>query len=287
MNQAAHDMTVILADPSFSGRVPRARQVSVLNERAAASFDVRQPHLNLFVLSNATNLGPIARLVREANAVHKLRALFVRADVACNWSVPMLDRAGIRTLRNTLVHDSNAIPERVLRAWAWGAQNDLIADALAFDDKLIVRDCALNSFEVDFELLPVLAKLPPESRSTFTVDPDGSFLHWAVGDVHVSLDEIRYALEPGFRESSDLKRLASQKRFGSAVAQLRKEAGLSQAEITGLSVKQVSRIERGHSAPRLQSLRILADAHSMPIDDYLEAIAVRARSERSEGGIES
>lgn len=275
MTAVAQDMTVLVADPAFAGKVPKAPQISVLTPHTAAQFDVHSPRANLFVVSTAADLEPVAKFVHDANNVHKLRALFVRSDFDCAWSVPLLERAGIRALRNTIVHTSAAVPTRVLKAWAWGAERTLIADAVSVGDRLLVRDCTLRTIEVAFGQVPALAGLPQAARPAFSVDPDGSFLHWTEGDVHVSLSEIRYALEPELRENVDLKRLASQKRFGLAVAGLRKERGLRQSDIGGVSSKQVHRIESGVVSPRLETVSKLAAALGLNTKDYLDAIASR------------
>lgn len=278
MTTADLQMTVFVADPAFAGPVPKAAHISVFTPKTAKGFNVGEPWLNLFVISAATDLGPVAQLVHEASSVHKLRALFVRTEFDSAWSLPLLDRAGIRTLRNTIVHRSGDIPARVLRAWAWGAQHELIADAVATDDHLLVRDCALKTFELDFSQIPVLSKLAGASRSEFSIDPDGSYLHWPKEDIHLSLDEIRYALEPDFRTEIQWRRLTSQERFGAAVAELRRRAGLRQSDLPSLSTKQVSRIETGKVLPRLDTISKLASVHNMTVEEYLNELASRMRA---------
>lgn len=267
------EMAVLMADPGFKGRIPGGRHVSVLSPSTAKSFDLRKPGTDFFVITTATELEPVARYIHEANSIHRLRALFVRTDIDCAWFLPMLERANVRTLRNMLVHSSCSVPERVLRAWQLGAQDQLIADAAVVDDRLFVRDCALERFEIGFRDVPALAKLPEVERARFVVDPDGSYLHWDHNDTHIGLDTIRYALDPGFRSKVDLRRLSFDDRFGGAVRTLRLSRGLRQSDIRGLSAKQVSRIEAGQGFPRLETVRKLAEAHGMDATSFLDEIA--------------
>jgi len=265
------NMAVVVADPTFSAQVPRAAHFSVFTTRSAGRIDVHQERLGLFVVSTATGLAPVADLVHRASSLHKLRALFVRADVDCSWSLPLLERAGIRALRNTIVHNSPQLPARVLRAWAWGAERELIADAVATDDSLLVRDCALETISVPFALIPTLADLP--SRSRFEVDSDGSYLHWPETDTHLSLSELRYATDADYKSKTDLKRAVAHRRFGWAVAELRKKHGLHRTDVTGLSARQIARIESGDVHPRLATISTLAAAHGMPRNEYLDTLA--------------
>lgn len=271
----------MMGDPGFTGPVPRGPRTYVLSLGALGSIDVKRSGANFFVFTSASGLEPVAEFVHHANSVHRLRALFVRADVDCTWFLQMFERANLRTLRNTLVHTDPAVPRRVIHAWQRGAQDMLIADATVAGDRLLVRSCALNSFEVGFTDISALARLPEDGRGKFVIDQDGSYLHWPASDTHVGLDMIRFALEPEFREATLLSKLAFDRRFGRAVRAMRREAGLRQSDIPGLSARQVSRIEygagagdgAGGSVPRFETVRKLAAAHSLSVGGYLDRIA--------------
>jgi hypothetical protein len=270
---SGHAITVLMADPGFKGTIPRGPGVSVLSAKTARSSDIRKPGTEFFVVAAATELEPVSALVHEASSIHRLRALFVRADIDYTWLLPMLERANVRTLRNTLVHASSRVPERVLRAWRNGAQNELIADATVSGDNLFVRSCALERFEIGFGDVPALAKMPVAERTRFSLDPDGSYLHWDWGDTHVGVESLRYLLNPDAMRAADLRRLSFDRRFGGAVRALRLSSGLRQADVEGLSAKQVSRIEAGIGVPRAATVRKLAEAHGMSPSDYLERVA--------------
>jgi hypothetical protein len=63
------------------------------------------------------------------------------------------------------------------------------------------------------------------------------------------------------------------RRYGAAIAKLRTAKGLKQSEITGLSERQVRRIEKGEGTT-YESLRRLAAAHQMDTSEYLRQVAV-------------
>ncbi len=270
---AVHELTVVMGDPGFAGSVPRGPRTSVLPLEAIEPIDVKRSGSHYFVFTPASGLEIVAQLVHAANSAHRLRALFVRADVECTWFLTMFERANLRTLRNTLVHTDPVVPQRVIRAWQVGAQDRLIADATVSDDRLLVRSCALESFDVSFSDIPALARLPESERAEFVIDEDGSYLHWEASDTHVGLETIRFAIDPAFRETALLSKLAFDQRFGRAVRAVRAEHGLRQSDVPGLSARQVSRIEAGSGTPRPATLRKMAAAHSMDVSEYLDRIA--------------
>lgn len=61
-------------------------------------------------------------------------------------------------------------------------------------------------------------------------------------------------------------------RFGEAVAAFRKQCGLKQADIHGLSERQVRRIEKGERT-KVDTLGILARSHGLSLKAYLDKIA--------------
>lgn len=270
---AVREMTIVMGDPGFEGTVPRGPKTSVLSLEAVGSIDVKRSTSSYFVFTSASGLEAVAQLVHAANSAHRLRALFVRADVECTWFVPMFERANLRTLRNTLVHTDPAVPQRVITAWQMGAQDRLIADATVSAGRLFVRSCVLDSFEVAFRDVPALARMPEHERAGFVIDPDGSYLYWEASDTHVGLEMIRFAIDSAFRETSLLAKLAFDERFGRAVRAIRMERGLRQTDIPGLSPRQVSRIEAGLSTPRHETLRKIAAAHSLGVSEYLDRVA--------------
>ncbi len=113
---------------------------------------------------------------------------------------------------------------------------------------------------------------PPQHRSFFTISSEGSYLHWPEGDVHIDLDAIRCLKDAGWRRKKERERLLYDLRFGEAVAALRTQRGIKQAEIQGLSERQVRRIEKGERT-KLATLAVVAGSHGLSLEKYLDEIA--------------
>ena len=235
-------------------------------------LDISIAH-NVFVIANAGELEEIADFVRQANESKKLRAIMVRQDTYQNWITQLLAKADLRTLKNMIVHSGRDVPKRVLTAWQYGAQSELISDAAVFGNKLYVLDCALKRYEIAFEAIAALSKIPKKERDNFIIAEEGSHISWTKYDIDLNLDSIRVVVDPAALVKSQVMKLAHDKRFGGAVARLRKESGLLQNQIFGLTDRQVRRIEAGEHVT-LKSLELLAKAHKMSLNQYLNAVAV-------------
>lgn len=252
-------------------------KLSVFDSKCIHSFkyskdlDIDSAH-NVFVMANAGQLDEIADFVRQANESKKLRAIMIRQDTHQNWITQLLAKADLRTLRNMIVHSGRDIPRRVLTAWQYGAQDQLIADAAVFDNRLYVLNCALKRYEISFESIKALARIPKKDRDNFIISEEGSYISWTEHDIDLDLDSIRLVVDPAAARKAQVKKLSHDKRFGGAIAKLRKEKGLLQNQISGLTDRQVRRIEAGEHAT-LKSLEILAEAHKMGLNQYLNAVA--------------
>ena len=232
--------------------------------------------LNVFVLVPATELPQVAKFVSTVNRRNQLRALLVREDVESSAIPQMFDRAHLRMLRNTILHADDAVPRRLLTAWAHNAQEELIAKAAASEDRLFVLSCALRQYEVSFSAVAALKRIRKAERSEFTIAEDGSYIHWAGPDIHIDLESIRVAIDPKARAMAVARKARHDVRYGGAIGRLRVETGLKQSEITGLSDRQVRRIEKG-GGTSVDALRRLAAAHGLDLDGYLAAVAERVR----------
>lgn len=225
----------------------------------------------LFVFTSATRLVDLAEVISLSNKQNRLQVLLVQSDVDPEWVPFMLKRAGLRTLRNMLVHHGSALPRRVLKAWAHGQHHDSIAAATVVRDGLLVVSCGFDSYEIGFDAYPALARIPVAERPRFEIEEDGVFLHWRGADVHLDLHDIRLALDPKLQARANVQKLAHDKAFGAAVRTLRQQHGIAQTAIHGLSARHVRRIENGY-VPGVEALDALARAHGMDPDSYLEIV---------------
>jgi hypothetical protein len=232
----------------------------------------------------ASELPTVAEFVSTANRRHQLRALLIRDDVQPSSIFQMFERAGVRIVRNTVVYSDTSVPRRILNAWTQNGQHALIAKASASKDRLFVLSCALQPFEIAFDSMAALRRIPVGERGNFVVDEDGSYIHWPGPDIHLDLDAIRAAIDPEAHSRAEAAKVLHDSRYGAAIGKLRLRVGLKQSEIEGLSERQVRRIEKGEGTT-YEALRLLAKAHGMEFSAYLNELAAIGAGVKTERAI--
>ena len=165
------------------------------------------------------------------------------------------------------------IMQRILFAWGIKAQDTLIADAQVLGDRLVVLSCSLEKIEVPFDASCALKAVPPKERGHFRINEQGSYIHWPAGDIHLDLDALRYAANPVAADKIKAKGIKYDREYGQGIADVRKEKGLKQSDISGLTNRHVRRIEAGEIRPTAKALRHLAQAHGVTLADYLNIVA--------------
>lgn len=276
--ETAGTLTVLLGeDVGPGGLLPGERTPSHVHLLSDRDLPRAAAARKLFVITPASRLGDFAACISEASRHNRLQALLVRTDVEPEWVPTMMRRAGLRTLRNLLVHSDAGLPARMVRAWAMGVQRDSIAAATTWDDRLLVVTCAFDEFEIGFGAYPALRGIPAGQRARFEVEDDGMFLHWPGEHVHLTVDDLRLATDPELRARAQARRVTHDQAFGAAVRALRESLGIPQSRVAGLSARHVRRIENGY-VPGEDALVALATAHGMDPDTYLECVSERLSS---------
>ena len=263
-------LTILNNDPYGSAWLGSKSKAHIIIK---PDMKVAERFFNILVLSSATGLYAVADFVREANSRNHLKALFIHADVNEEWISTILWDASLRTLKNLVVHRTPDVPRRIINAWLAEAQNDLIADATVIGDRLLVRSCAMELLDVPFATVPALAKIPFKGRGAFEIAPDGNYLYWSGSDVHLDLEALKVAIDPAARDRADIERLKHNRRFGEAVVKLRKEQGLKQSDVKGVTARQIRRIEAGEFFPRVDTLEKMSSVHGMTLKNYLNALS--------------
>lgn len=228
------------------------------------------------VFISAASLRQAAPIVSEAARRHRLAGLIIGVEDA-RWYPQLLHSAGLRTVRNTLVHDLGdaAAQRRILNAHLLGAEDELVARVRVDGDTLVVLTCALEAVDVPFDAHPALRRLPRHERAHVHLSEQGDRISWLDGRIEVDLDGLRYATSEAYREASDLEATIRRAAYGDAIRALRTEKGLRQTDVHGFSERQVRRIERDGTTS-LDALRALAAAHNLTLAAYLDALADRA-----------
>ena len=126
-------------------------------------------------------------------------------------------------------------------------ENDRIQDAWWEDTTLVVVSPTAEGFRklrVPMEKLPVLRRLSKEERETFEIDEDGTFIYWPSRDIHLGWEQFECAVDETAYLKAKQQTEGFNKAYGAAIEALRKERGLCQSDIEGLTPRQVGRIER-------------------------------------------
>lgn len=270
MSATLEKPTIVICDPEGQESVPDAGAFRIIDNPRLAN--AKRYH-NVFVLTTFTSLEPIAAFVSAVNRRNQLRALFVRYDVDASWLPQMFEFAKLRTMRNTIAHSGFIVPHRVLHAWQLGAQNELIADARLIGDTLYVLSCEPESYKVPIENIVPLCNLSADERGSFQIADDGSYIHWPAHDVHLDLDSLLETIDSGRRAKAEKIKRSYGQHYGAAIARLRREHGLTQTDVGGLSDREVRRIE-AKGEVTTDSLKILAAAHRMQVSEYMDALAI-------------
>ena len=266
---AGPELTVLAHGPRSEAVVRDRKRFRLLRQPDQRSADHAR---NVFVLVAATELPHLAAFISTVNRRNQLRALVVREDVEPSSIPQMFDRAHLRMLRNTIIHSGDAVPRRLLTAWAHNAQDELIAKATVSEDRLFLLSCALRQYEVAFSEMAALKCIPKTERPNFVIAQDGGYIHWPGPDIHIDLDAIRVAIDPKARAKAVAEKARRDARYGAAIGRLRMAKGLKQSDIGGLSERQVRRIEKGEGTT-VEALSRLAAAHGMDLDGYLSAVS--------------
>jgi hypothetical protein len=168
-----------------------------------------------------------------------------------------------------------ALAARVLIALDNAGGENRIVDAWWEGTTLVVVSPTPEGFRklrVPLEKLPVLQKLSQEQRQEFEIDEEGTFLYWPSGDIHLGWEQFEYAVDKAASLKAKQQTEAFNKAYGSAIRKLRREKGLRQSDIEGLTARQVGRIESGQRTT-LSALQRLAQSQGVSVDEYMDEVA--------------
>ena len=165
---------------------------------------------------------------------------------------------------------------RMVQARLAGAEDQLMASASVDNGKLVVWSCEPKRYVVALSEVPALARLSEKDAARFRLSPSGSRLHWRQGDIDLDLASVRYYADPKARQAQRKARREEASRYTAAIRAFRKERGLTQSSIPGLTDRQLRRIEHGENIPQIGTLAKLAVAHGLELDPYLRELATRA-----------
>jgi transcriptional regulator with XRE-family HTH domain len=121
--------------------------------------------------------------------------------------------------------------------------------------------------------------MKPRERRDFEIDEDGSYLHWPGRDVHLGVSQILQAVDPEYLAQVEIERNAlDYMRW--ALESWRRDLGLRQVDIKGISERHVRRIEQGVSRLTVQAADRFARAFGLSSRVFLDELAARTRETR-------
>ncbi len=206
------------------------------------------------------------------------------------------EKIGTDTLLSHLVHLNIRSPERFYVAELTESQSDAVGlidlllrrmkaavtaresdrrvwDARIEGDILRVISPSFKRLEISIPSISSLSGASKTSLHHFEIDPDGSFIYWPELDVHLGWEQLAQIADPEAAQKAQRKSKAFNMRYGAAIKKVRQAQGLSVNAISGLSAKQVGRIERGECRSTSQALQKLAAAHGLAVDKYMQRVA--------------
>ncbi|HET6232888.1 MAG TPA: helix-turn-helix domain-containing protein [Longimicrobiaceae bacterium] len=154
-----------------------------------------------------------------------------------------------------------------------------IVDAYVWDRSLylVCGDLTVRIFPL--HRVPGVSALSADEQAGFVIDVDGSFLHWPDSDIHLGVSQILQQADPSHLADVAMAR-NQQDHTGAALRLLRAERGLRQADIPGLSERQVRRLEEGISRLRVEAAEKFAAAFGLELSTFLNDLASRAGAMR-------
>lgn len=156
---------------------------------------------------------------------------------------------------------------------------EAILDAWTFQGRLTLLFADLGKRSFDPNRIPVLRGMKPRDLAGFRIDEDGSYLHWPGLDVHLGVSQILQATDSKYLAQVEIERNALDYTSW-ALEAWRREAGIRQADVEGMSERHVRRIEKGVSRLTVSAAERFASAFRITTREFLDELARRTRETR-------
>ncbi len=257
------------------GPLPSAR----FHSRPSAGSTSRLVVSPLDSLNTASGRAALDELLRQVPKEERLVVLFsIGVAAIAVVALQAFGRLSQQTRDVPYVAPNLDAIRRLILARRNHAEKALIASAAIEDDKLVVWSCEPIRYVVPVAELHALADLDADALLRFEVSASGSRIRWPEADIDLNLDTVREHADPAVKAAHESKARREASRYASAIRALRVERGIKQTEVSGLSEREVRRIESGETVPHIESLRKLAAAHEMIVDEYMAVLAQRHSS---------
>ncbi len=171
------------------------------------------------------------------------------------------------------VSEEEGLIERFLLAIGSEDSFGRIIDAWWEDDRFVAISPGFERLHVPVSKLRPLSGHSKKRLANFEIDEEGAFVYWPDLDVHLGWDQLAQAVDQKVYLKAHQQSEAFNKHYGRAVRALREQKGLRQSDISGLTSRQVGRIERGQCRATHSALSKLAKAHGMSASEFMGKVA--------------
>ena len=183
------------------------------------------------------------------------------------------DPRRLHIARETTPPAISRLVHRMVAGMAHAGGPKRIADAWIEDGLLVLLSPSFERMPVPLEKIARYVGGDAEARKDFEIDEDGSFLYWPGVDVHLGWEQCLYLVDPAAALAAKNRTAKFNKRYGAAIRSFRKERGLTQGEIQGMTERHLRRVEKGEVLASKTILEALASSHELPLDEYMKEIA--------------
>lgn len=152
-------------------------------------------------------------------------------------------------------------------------EDDRIVDAWWEGDTFVVLSPSFRRLSVPLARLSKWIGTDSDSIGNYEIDSDGSFVYWPHADIHLGWLQFHRLVDPAAALAARAKHDEFNRQYGEAIRSVRKRHGLRQSDISGLTPRQVGRIEKGECRATANALTKLAKAHALKLNDYLSQLA--------------
>jgi len=269
--------------PVFDSAVRNARaHAGVLRWHVVHTWDalIRKPPSRVFIVFQVRKVDDPAWLgnLRQVKSVHKSFLAFV-GDLPCE-AVPermaklwVRDPERIHLARAGSTGEEEQLIERLLLTLAADDPYERIIDAWWEEDRFVAISPSFKRVHVPLKKLRPLAGQSGEKLRDFEIDEEGAFIFWPKLDVHLGWEQLFQAVDERAHLRARQQSAEFNRRYGEAIRKLREQNGLRQSDISGLTARQVGRIERGECRATHSALTKLVKAHGTNAASYMASLA--------------
>lgn len=149
-----------------------------------------------------------------------------------------------------------------------------ILDAYLLGESLVVvlGDMSVREFPVS--RLPQVSRFGPGVLGRFVIDSAGSYLFWPDRDVRMGPSQMLQAVDPMYLSDMEIRRYQVEK-VSLALLDMRRDRQLKQTEISGLSERQVRRLEKEEVRLTVEAATKFATAFELTLSEFLDELSER------------